>query len=241
MRFLGLLQCWISGVTPDWERQQAFSDDCGHLPCNFRRKFERKISTKMQQQSQSHGQNELEALRQEAEVLKAQIRVSIWCVTSITTLRVGWNIEGPMTMCDRLRKCGINVVYSCKPPIWARGRSIHAIYDGFWPIRCILRLFNAVLLLVIGKFAHRLVGVAISCLCRMPRDLCPYIQYCRPEYVNFKLYFVTNGKIMALCTALCSFYAKRRVRFEAIFYCYTCVYCCTGAVCNISEYCIHYV
>lgn len=36
----------------------------------------------MQQQTQSHGQNEIEALRQEAEVLKAQIRVSIYCVAT---------------------------------------------------------------------------------------------------------------------------------------------------------------
>lgn len=36
----------------------------------------------MQQQTQSHGQNEIESLRQEAEVLKAQIRVSIYSVAT---------------------------------------------------------------------------------------------------------------------------------------------------------------
>ena len=67
-----------------------------------------------------------------------------------------------LTMCDRFRKDGILASSCCRPSILAISRTKDVSCIAFCLIPCRTRLIHAVFLLVMAKFADRLVGVAIT-------------------------------------------------------------------------------
>ena len=180
MRFLGLLQCWISGESPDQERRQAFGDDCGHLPCNIRRKCEEKIrrkdaATNPEPRSERNRSSQARSWSTQGA---DQGKYILCCY--ITTPQVGETSKGEMTKFDRFRKCGIYAVYNHKPLGLAQMRAYfrNMSHFGLLHVHCV---FLTPFCCRWSRNRSSLVGVAIRCLHRMPRDLCQCMQYCFTE------------------------------------------------------------